>query len=238
MKVCVIGDVHGTTKFLDCYEKIKSQDNDCQKIIVCGDWFDPYEPISIDKMTERFHQFKEYLHTDDRIINLLGNHDLESYIICGETNRTARSWRNHQTISREITSIIPDSYLIYKIGNWLFSHAGVSQAWLDRMSKYSSELLSNKKGWSVSDLDTLCCWYYGDYSKYGNCIYQGCTWIRPDALIKSLPDKYNQVVGHSQVYEICNLKDECPDGSVKNDVWLVDNQRKPEYLTLNIEESE
>ena len=33
MKICVIGDIHGTTKWIDCYQQILEKDNDCDKII-------------------------------------------------------------------------------------------------------------------------------------------------------------------------------------------------------------
>lgn len=238
MKVAVIGDIHGTTKFLECYEKIKANDNDVEKIIVMGDHFDPYTYISFETMMDRYHQFIECCKKDDRIISILGNHDLEEYVIAGGTNRTARDRNMRNAISEEIGENLPDSYLVYKIGNWLFSHAGVSQAWLDMNEEYKDELFSNKKGWSFRDLDVLCSYYDGDYSHYGSHIKQGCTWIRPDALIQSLPEGYNQVIAHTQVKKICNLKDEDPDGNIKVNVWMVDNQRKPEYLVLNIEEGE
>ena len=31
MKICVIGDIHGTTKWIDCYQQIIEKDNDCDK---------------------------------------------------------------------------------------------------------------------------------------------------------------------------------------------------------------
>lgn len=238
MKVCVIGDIHGTTKFIECYENILKKDNDCEKIIVCGDHFDPYTHIDIDTMVDRYHQFIDSCKKDERIVSLLGNHDLESYVISGGTNRTARSRYVFDTISKEIKNNLQDSYLVYRIGNWLFSHAGVSQDWLDYNEEYKDDLFSNKRGWSERDLDILCSYYDGDWSRYGNHTRQGCTWIRPDALTKSLPEGYNQVIAHTQVKKILNLRDECPDGSLKNDIWMVDNQRKPEYLVLNIEEGE
>ena len=34
MKVAVIGDIHGTTKFLECYKNIQETDSDVEKIIV------------------------------------------------------------------------------------------------------------------------------------------------------------------------------------------------------------
>lgn len=235
MKVCVIGDIHGTEKWDVCYKNILQNDNDCEKIIVCGDWFDPYTYIDIDTMMSRYNKFIEDCKNDERIISLLGNHDLESYIINGETNRTTRDRDVHKMISDVIGENLPNSYLVYKIGNWLFSHAGVSQTWLDMNEEYKDDILSNRKGWGVMDLEVLCSYYDGDWSGYGSSVHQGCTWIRPDALITDLAEGYNQVIAHTQVKKICNLKDVCTDGSVKNDIWMVDNQRIPEYLVLNID---
>ena len=43
-------------------------------------------------------------------------------------------------------------------------------------------------------------------------------------------DGYNQIIGHSQVSDISSIT------ISKNNktLWFVDNQRKSEYLTLNI----
>lgn len=242
MKVAVIGDIHGTTKFLDCYEKIKREDNDVEKIIVLGDHFDPYTRISIETMMERYDRFIECCKDDSRIISILGNHDLDGYVIREDNSRTARDPKTRKTISDAIIKNLSNSYLVYRIGNWLFSHAGVSSKWLevikDLNPEYPNIIMSNRKGWEQWELDDLCSYYMFDYSNGGNHPMQGCTWIRPEALIKCLPEGYNQVVGHTQVYKICNLKDACPDKDIKNDVWMVDNRRQPEYLILNIEENE
>ena len=108
MKVAAIGDIHGTTKFQDCYEQINNSDKDIDKIIVLGDWFDPYDDIPFEAMLERYHYFIECCEKDNRIVSILGNHDLEGYIICGETHRTAKSRRYRQTISEDITKNIPN----------------------------------------------------------------------------------------------------------------------------------
>lgn len=237
MKVCVIGDVHGTTKFLDCYMNIIKNDNDCEKIIVLGDHFDPYENISVDEMIEKYQEFIDICSKDDRVISILGNHDLATYVIYNDsTNRTARGW-NAEIIGNQISKNLPNSYLCYKIGNYLFSHAGVSQVWLDDISKYGvgyeKMIMQNYKGWTTDELSDIVAFYYNDWSCYGNNEHQGCTWIRPQALDKCAIEGYNQVVGHTQVGEISSVE-------MKNgmQLWLTDNQRKSEYLTLNIEESE
>ena len=40
----------------------QTKTNDCDKIIVLGDWFDPYENIPINIMCERFQEFVSDFH--------------------------------------------------------------------------------------------------------------------------------------------------------------------------------
>ena len=69
MKVATIGDIHGTTKFLECYKNIQETNSDVDKIIVLGDWFDPYQNIDLDTMIERYNEFVDIWKSDDRIIS-------------------------------------------------------------------------------------------------------------------------------------------------------------------------
>ena len=235
MKVAAIGDIHGTTKFLDCYKKIQENDPDIEKIIVLGDWFDPYNDIDFDIMVERYKEFVNIWKSDDRIISILGNHDVAGYIIYNDgTNRTERIGRRRQTITDLIEPNLSESYLTYKIGDYMFSHAGVSQDWLNDIGKYVGcnyidDIMNCKKGWKEEELADICTFYPFDYSRCGNSIYQSCVWIRPDALYKCAIEGYHQVVGHTRLEEISKV-------SLKNgkDLWIVDDNQKPNYLLLNI----
>lgn len=236
MKVAVIGDIHGTTKFLDCYIKIQKNDPDVDKIIVLGDWFDPYINVDFDIMIERYNEFVDIWKSDDRIISILGNHDIAGYIIYNDcTNRTVKFGKMKQRITDVIEPNLSESYLTYKIGDYIFSHAGVSQEWLNDISKYTScnyvdDIVNCKKGWTEDELTDICSFYPNDWSGYGDNVYQSCVWIRPNALYKSAIDGYNQVVGHTRLEKITKV-------SLKNgkDLWIVDDNQKPNYLILNIE---
>lgn len=234
MKVCCIGDIHGTNKFLDCYEQILKEDNDCEKIIVFGDHFDPYEHFTIDEMIEKYNKFSEISQKDERIISLLGNHDLSYYVISSDkTNRTHR-WKGASRITDCIMSNLDKSYMCYRIGDWLFSHAGVSQKWLDFYTRYysdfSKKILNNHLGWTKNELYTMFKYFENDMSGYGNDPYQGCTWIRPTSLVTCGIEGYNQVVAHTRVDE--NTKITMDNGK---DLWLIDTCGKSNYFTLNIE---
>ncbi|MCM1221182.1 MAG: metallophosphoesterase [Lachnospiraceae bacterium] len=229
MKVCCIGDIHGTDKFLQCYEEIIKNDNDCGKIIVFGDHFDPYEDISITTMITRYNKFIETCHKDNRIISLLGNHDLSYYVLhTDKTNRTS-TW-NANMIRDEIYPNLEDSYLCYIIGDWIFSHAGVSKTWFNDLDEHiQNKLMNNQKGWTPNELK-ITRFYEHDVSGCGDDENQSCTWIRPYSLIDCPLGEYNQVVAHTRVHKFEKIK-------MKNDkdLWLVDNDRKPSYLTLEIE---
>ena len=138
MKVCCIGDIHGTDKFLTCYNDILKNDNDCEKIIVFGDHFDPYQYFSLEEMIEKYNKFSEILKEDSRIVSLLGNHDLSYYIISNDLTNRTHKWRGASKITDCIVSNLDKSYLCYRINDYLFSHAGVSKYWIDEIKQYVS----------------------------------------------------------------------------------------------------
>ena len=237
MKVATIGDIHGTTKFLECYKNIQETNSDVDKIIVLGDWFDPYQNIDLDTMIERYNEFVDIWKSDDRIISVIGNHDIAGYIIINDlTSRTIRG-KMGQRISDVIEPNLSESYLTYKVGDYIFSHAGVSQDWLDEIGKYSyanyvDDVMNCKKGWTADELSDICTFYPFDFGGCGNNKHQSCVWIRPQALYSCAIEGYNQVVAHTRVKEI--VKVQLLNGK---DLWIVDDDQKPNYLILNIEEN-
>ena len=238
MKVAVIGDIHGTTKFLECYKNIQKNDSDVEKIIVLGDWFDPYVVIDFDTMIERYNEFVKIWKSDDRIISILGNHDLAGYIISNDsTNRTLRFDKMRRQIREVIEPNLSESYLTYKIGDYMFSHAGVSQDWLNDIGEiagcnYVEDIMNCKKGWTEDELTDICTFYLYDWSNNGDNVHQSCVWIRPNSLYHCAIEGYNQVVGHTRLEEMIDI-------TLKNGktLWIVDDNQKPNYLILNIEEN-
>ena len=236
-KVAAIGDIHGTTKFLECYKNIQENDVDVDKIIVLGDWFDPYCDIDLDVMIDRYNEFVKIWKSDNRIISILGNHDISGYITTNDsTNRTLRSPIFRQKITDVIEPNLSESYLTYKIGNYMFSHAGVSQEWLNDIQypyhNYADDIMNCKKGWTEDELSDICMFYPYDWSGNGTDKHQSCVWIRPQALYGCAIEGYHQVVGHTRLEEI--IKVSLKNG---NDLWIVDDDQKPNYLILNIEEN-
>lgn len=253
VQVAVIGDIHGTNKFIDGYEHILKNNNQVDKIIVMGDHFDPYDDISFDTMVWRYEFFTECMKTDDRIVSLLGNHDLARYVIWkDQTSRSEYNPKKVEKIRELITKNLPYSRLIFEYGNYLFSHAGVSDMWVNDIAKirYGYKYKDLKKvGWEAEELCKLAEYYHFDYSGWGNNPFQNPTWIRPISLCECPYGDFDQVVGHTMVCKedvrdfIFPSPDRIPVEAggfwkVKmdngKDLWFTDNDGKPEYLVLEI----
>lgn len=219
-----------------------------------GDHFDPYDDIPFDTMVGRYKDFLSCMKNDNRIVSLLGNHDLTSYIIKKDkTNRTIFERKPHETISSLIESNLENSRIMYKCGNYLFSHAGVSEVWMEKIAEpisFDFEKL-NKVGWNADELSSIVDFYPFDFSGYGNNPNQGPTWLRPYNLIEYPYGEYNQVVGHTMVCIENNRKFLIEDYGYKTEtygnfykvkmkngkyVWFSDNAGDSEYLVLEIEE--
>ena len=87
--------------------------------------------------------------------------------------------------------------------DYIFSHAGISRVWMaDNGLRDVSEI--NKAFHASPLVADFVRTPFGDRS--GDDIFQSPLWIRPDSLRKSAVSDYNQVVGHTQVYEITTIE--------------------------------
>lgn len=250
-KIAVIGDIHGTLKFIEGYEHILKHNDDVNKIVVLGDHFDPYGSVDFKTMVERYNTFISCMKMDDRIVSILGNHDLSKYIIeTDETNRSSKDEYEIETIRNLISENLKDSRLMFVVGNCIFSHAGVSYDWVNMVTSngYDFKKLC-KKGWSVDELCSIVSYYDYDFSGWGNHPNQGPTWIRPMMLAKYPYGDFRQVVGHTMmcveenrkfcfkntefdcVLDNCFYKTTMSNGK---DLWFVDNAGNSEYFIITI----
>ena len=141
-EVAVIGDIHGTTKFLDGYNHILKNNNHVEKIIVMGDHFDPYENVPFDVMVERYEEFIDCMKHDDRIVSLLGNHDLP-YYDRGFLSRcrydSSNAFKIKQNFGRN-RSLFQLAYEADLDKHYLFTHAGVTKSWYEKHHELIGEL--------------------------------------------------------------------------------------------------
>jgi predicted phosphodiesterase len=73
MKITIIGDTHGRSKWKNIVEKEK----DADKIIFIGDYFDAKDGgYSANRQIENFKEIVEFKRNNpDKVILLIGNHD-------------------------------------------------------------------------------------------------------------------------------------------------------------------
>lgn len=186
MKLLIIPDVHGRDFWIEPFEHIDEFD----KVIFLGDYHDPY-PFQVSKDTSR-HRLRDILvpkilENKDKVICLVGNHDL-SYLIgpCAD-----RFDDVHRDEINKLLSKLP-LQLTYQVDNYLFSHSGILPLWIEE---------NNLK---LEELNNLCLGhpalmqispYRGGCDKVGSCVWGD---VREYLLSYQYKDFY-QIFGHTQL---------------------------------------
>lgn len=257
MKYLVLGDLHCR----DVWKDIVAKEGDsCDKIIFLGDYTCPRE-VRLEDPTDACGFLYEVLEYKDqnpnKVVLLRGNHDMASL---------GYSWahcypQDHPNVQQYWqTEDIKNWFLrntqwVYQIPdtNIVCSHAGVSEAFLENARKY---IKGSQYDDGSIDTDVLIdcvntiepCELFGftpcklsDY--YGDSATQPCTWIRPYTLLSYGVKGFIQVVGHTRLNNVFNIKEDIiqeaktydMDLSIYDDyvdVWCCDNLENREYLII------
>lgn len=226
MKTLILGDIHGR----DCWKKIiKSELPDLT--IFLGDYVTSHENIHSEIQINNVFEILEYKENNpDKCILLRGNHDLQC--LYGDSGL----WSCYPTPSRKLLDVcstpefinrfLKDTQWIYIQDNTIYSHAGISKTWLKDSGVNSLEEINSLDpseelfGFRPSSI----------FDTSGDSKTQGCIWIRPQSLVEDAISGYTQVVGHSTVNSIVDLKKSIK--SLKNSIWLCD-KLPYEYLIYN-----
>lgn len=234
MKTVIISDVHGR----DMWKYIVDQEQP-DRVVFLGDYFDS---IKIDGTTQlnNFLDILEFKKTSGKdVILLIGNHDIHYY---PEISDIGTSGYNH-VFSFQFSAIIDQNrehlQMAYKMGEFLFTHAGVSEEFMD--DEFGVD------GWSVDTIDTNL----NELFKYqprkfqfksskldqmsnghGDNTWQSPIWIRPRSLMKANRDYLRkeviQVVGHTWVERI-----DKKGGATGGRYYFVDTQEtSKEYMII------
>ena len=209
MKLVAIGDIHGR----DIWKQIVAKEHDADEFVFVGDYFDSFTVKGPDQINNFLDIIEFKKQSKVPITLLIGNHDYHYYPGIEDSGTSG-----YQTLlAPSIKHVVGDNkqYLqaAYQVGEFVFTHAGLSSEWLDDMVV----------GWDIDSLDATVndlfkfqpqklayrSYKYYDYennratlaSGYGNETFQGPIWIRPSALMnankKTLRKKIIQVVGHT-----------------------------------------
>ena len=206
MKLVAIGDIHGR----DIWKQIIAKEQDADEFVFVGDYFDSFTVKGPDQINNFLDIIEFKKQSKVPVILLIGNHDHHYYPGVDDSGTSG-----YQTLmAPSIKYIVGDNkqYLqaAYQVGEFVFTHAGLSSEWLDdtiedwnadnvvekvnELFHYQPGKIAYRSYKQVGDQ------VYGAQG-YGNETFQGPIWIRPSALMtankKTLRKKIIQVVGHT-----------------------------------------
>lgn len=201
LKTLVLGDIHGR----DIWKKIIEKEAP-ERVIFLGDYLTSHEGISEEVQASNFLEILEYKENNPKTVILLrGNHDMEAlgypWAACGPEfyNKKIFTENDGELKNR----FLKNTQWLYKDGNTIFSHAGISKHWYEETIKrhLSGDIES------INDVEPNGCFGFipgpdNLYDYCGESIYQSLTWIRAWTLLTDPIEGYNQVVGHTTLKKV------------------------------------
>lgn len=231
-KFLVCGDLH--TKydiFLKAINKFEKEDFD--KIIFLGDYCDDWNkpPEASREFLEHLIEFKKKYY--NRCILLLGNHDLSEWF--GREFKCSGYNEFTHILVKDIFDKNEELFQIaYSYKDYLFTHAGVHNSWLNDVYKLDKCFEDAKYSHRLSSILNLALSERNDDIKFHNLLklfnnvggYRGGLshpspiWTDYNELVSNPATKVNQVVGHTPVKTIIMHK--CKRGTIVNKLFFCD----------------
>lgn len=226
MKIVAIGDTHGRDK----WKKIVEQNQDADKIIFVGDYFDSFD-IPYRQQMDNFLDILSFRRDNpEKVVTLLGNHEFH-YIAPSEFYSGYQD--KYSIVIGDIVQRAIKEDLIKPChieGRFIFTHAGITKTWAENNSIQSF----NKPAREMWAMLKNCPEVFNftpstSLDNYGDSITQPPIWVRPRALLSDLfenmevEEDYIQVVGHTHQDHI----------EVGGDVIFIDAIANNEYLIIN-----
>lgn len=227
MKLIALGDTHG----FSTWKKVVNRES-FDKLLLIGDYFDSFTVKTEDQINNFLDIIEFKKSRPDDVILLIGNHD--HHYVVGDTGTSG-----YQHVgSFQICPVINDNlkYLqyAYQHENFLFTHAGVSEVFMDN--------IFGKDGWKIEniadDLNELgknkphAFTFSGFRDGYGDEVMQTPIWIRPRSLKLSSQNIKKagtvQVVGHTH-QQCIDIKGKATGGKY----FFIDTMAMGEYLIIN-----
>ena len=221
MKILVLGDIHGRPIYKDIIKK-ESPD----QVIFLGDFASSHENISPNKQIEEFDWAIDYKKVHPNTIILRGNHDCEAmgyyWAKCYPRAEGYKMWADRKKIWLDNTQWV----YINEDLKTIFSHAGVSQIWMDNSKIKSIYEINNLEPSELFEFNPE-----SFYDYYGDSVTQPPIWIRPQALYECNIADWDQVVGHTPVIkDIINIREFTKNN---RNIWLCDALNISKYLIID-----
>jgi len=191
-KIIAIGDIHGRDK----WKKILEQEQDTDKVVFIGDYFDSW--TESDKVI--LNNFKEILalkeSDPDKYILLIGNHDFH-YISDEQYSgfRDAAKLENGVCINKAIRD--KSLQMAWSHQDYLFTHAGVTTTWAEANGVEGNGIADDINLLFLSNPGAFKFTPGYNNSNTGDDITQSPIWVRPYSLTEDGIKGWLQVVGHT-----------------------------------------
>lgn len=190
MRTLVLGDIHGHDSW-----KAIVENEEYDNVVFLGDYLDAFrlKPEDIADNLLDIIKFKEKM--GDKCRLCYGNHD-HSY--WNDERCSGYNWHGRHLYMPLLEDMFNENMmdLVYIQDDIIFSHAGVSDYWLNKVTMLDDVREVN---FDSVTLDSLNWNMLTGYDGYGNTISQSPLWIRPQSLLKSKVDGYRQIVGHTNM---------------------------------------
>lgn len=229
MKQIIIGDIHGH----DTWKRIIDQEKTFDRIVFLGDYHDSFSIPSKD-IISNFKSIVELKNSQkDKVILLIGNHD---YHYMRNSVSQFSGFRGELKLAQQdlLEELVRNDMMqvCYKDGqNRLYSHAGISKSWCeDHFTdginlEYIDQDINNL---FKEDLYAFNFKYKISSNSYGDNIYQGPLWIRPNSLYTDAIEGVDQIVGHTQPQYPLVIK-----SNQKTNIYLADTLDLGYYIVSN-----
>jgi hypothetical protein len=188
-----IGDIHGRNHWKQYLKE------DFSEFYILGDYFDS-PVVSFSKQYRNFTEIVMAARRDSRIKLCLGNHD---YHYLGKINNErytgfqAANWFDIHEILEKNIDLLKIVYVT--ADNYVISHAGLSATFMNKMKSLGINTIGGINDAFTKDRKILI---FNGTETHGDDITQSPIWIRPDSLCTDPIVGYNQIVGHTPMYEI------------------------------------
>lgn len=212
MKTIVFGDIHGRRIWKD----IMKIEYDADKYVFLGDYVGTHDrnmtsEQQIDNLNDLLNWAAEMnKYTPGRVILLRGNHDMQ-HLGYPWASCSGLDWHVQAEMMKLKDRFLDATQWVYVDGNIVYSHAGLSDVWMER-----NELTDPIQ---VNDLEPSKVFGFSpcklsDY--HGDSVTQPPTWIRPWGLFQNAFGDYTYIVGHTTYSHITYVKEEMLNGYMES----------------------
>jgi hypothetical protein len=200
MKIIAIGDTHGR----DIWENIVKVEEDFDKFIFIGDYFDTREDIDVSIQIKNFSKILEFKKSNpDKVFLLMGNHDYHYLKGCGETYSGYQHYAA-MDINEVLQPALTSGYLqvCHVYGEYIFSHAGLTNTWCENndIDLYNIEESVNVK--LLKKMEAFRFEYGENLDRTGDDVTQSPIWVRIPSLFKDMVKGFTYIIGHTTVKQM------------------------------------